>query len=318
MSENGWRRKGEDGRQADLSAGHQQLAARRGVRAGLGDPARGAPPRLQRAPRAALLLDVPVTAPAVPRGAGAGVRAGPRHPDLRVDLADQQLPLAQHGRRRGRRLPQAAHRRGRRVDRRDRGRHGRPVRPRDRPSRLHEHGGHARRDPPPGGSRTRHDAAAVLRTRHRTEDVRQREARRQHRGVPAALPAVHAAREDLRLRRPRARRRRGRVDLGGADRRVDRGVPGVPARAHGALPQRLQPAGLPGAAGRVRQPRRGAGRVPDRSRRRATESPSRSRRRTGSTRSSRSAASSPTGSGSTPCCARRRSTSSTRRRSSPW
>ena len=62
----------------------------------------------------------------------------------------------------------------------------------------------------PGEAR---DAAAVLRARHRAEDVRERAARRQPGRVPDALPAVHAAGEDLRLRRSRARRRRGRVDL---------------------------------------------------------------------------------------------------------
>ena len=46
------------------------------------------------------------------------------------------------------------------LDRRDRGRHRRPVRPRHRPPRLHEHRGDARRDPPPGRGRARHDAAA--------------------------------------------------------------------------------------------------------------------------------------------------------------
>ena len=68
---------------------------------------------------------------------------------------------------------------------------------------LHEHGGDARRDPAPRRGRAGHDAAAVLRARHRAEDVRQRAARRQPGRVPAALPAVHAAREDLRLRRSR-------------------------------------------------------------------------------------------------------------------
>ena len=52
-----------DGRPADLSARHQQLAAGRGVRSGIRHPARGAPPRLQRAAGRALLLDVPVAAP---------------------------------------------------------------------------------------------------------------------------------------------------------------------------------------------------------------------------------------------------------------
>ena len=60
-------------------------------------------------------------------------------------------------------------------------------------------------------------------------------------GVPAPVPAVHAAGEDLRPR-PGARRRRRRVDLVGADRGVLVGVPGVPARADRALAQRLQPA----------------------------------------------------------------------------
>ena len=149
------------------------------------------------------------------------------------------------------------------LDRRDRGGHRRPVRPRHRPPRVHEHRGAARREPAPGGGRARHDAAAVLRARHRAEDVRQRAARRQAGGVPAAVPAVHAAREDLRLRRSRARRRRGRGDLGRAGRGAGRGVPRVPARAGGALPQRLQPGRLPRAAGRLRQPGRGAGRVHD-------------------------------------------------------
>ena len=178
---------------------------------------------------------------------------------------------------------------------------------------------HARRDPPPGGGRTRHDAAAVLRARHRAEDVRQREARRQPRGVPAAVPAVHAAREDLRLRRPRARRRRGRVDLGGAGRRVDSRCSRSsrasawcsPTTATTSRSSRCCRTCTPTA------PRCWPGSPPSRPRA-ATESPSRWRRRTGSTRSSRSAASSPTGSGWTPCCARRRSTSSTRRRSSRW
>ena len=80
------RRGGGDGRPADLSARDQQLAAGRGVRAGVGDPARGAPPRVQRAARGALLLDVPVAAAAVPGGGRAGLRARARHPDLRVGL----------------------------------------------------------------------------------------------------------------------------------------------------------------------------------------------------------------------------------------
>ena len=256
-------RGGGDGRPADLSARHQQLAAGRGVRSRVGDPARGAPPRLQRAAGHPLLLDVPVAAPALPRRGRARVRDRARHPDLRVGLPGVELPLAQHERGRGRRLPQAAHRRGRGLDRRDRGGGRRPVRPRHRPPLLHEHGGAARRDPAPRRGRAGHDAAARVRARHRAEDVQQREAGRQPGGVPAALPAVHAEREDLRLRRPRARRGRGRGDLAGAGRGARERVPRVPPRAGDPLAQRLQPGRLPGAAGDVRQPGRGARRVHD-------------------------------------------------------
>ena len=216
----------------------------------------------------------------------------------------------------------AADRRGRRLDRRDRGGHRRHVRAGDRAPRVHEHRGDAGREPAPGRGRPPPDAAAVLRPRHRAEDVRQRAARRPAGGVPAAVPAVHAAGEDLRLRRPGPRRRRGRGDLGRAGRGVPRRVPGVPARAGAALPQRLQPGRLPAADRahrRVRRPRAGAGRVhhPAAGGQRAARR-SRSRRRTGSTRWSRSAGSSPTGSGWTRCCGRPRSTSSRTGGSSPW
>ena len=162
------------------------------------------------------------------------------------------------------------------LDGRDRGGDRRPIRPRDRPPRVHEHGGAARRHPAPGRGRAGHDAAAVLRARHRAEDVRQRAARRRAGGVPAAVPAVHAAREDLRLRRPGPRRRRRRGDLGRAGRGAARRVPRVPARAGGALPQRLQPGRLPPLpsptctptgrevlAGFRTQPLEGSGRAPE-------------------------------------------------------
>ena len=159
-----------------------------------------------------------------------------------------------------------------------------------------------------------------VRPRHRAEDVQQREARRQPGGVPAAVPAVHAEREDLRLRRPRARRRRGRRDLAGAGRGARRRVPGVPrdrvVLSHNGYNQdvfQVQP-------GVVRRPRQGAGRVqPRRPPEGSGRAPEPVAPPTGSTPSSRSAASSRTGSGSTRCCAPPRPTSSGRtRRSSPW
>ena len=118
-----------------------------------------------------------------------------------------------HERGRGRRVPAAAHQRGRRLDGRDRGAHRRPVRPGDRAPRVHEHGRAARRQPAPGRRGPAADDGAVLRARHRAEDVQQRTARRRPGRVPAAVPAVHATREDLRLRRPGTRRRRRRRDL---------------------------------------------------------------------------------------------------------
>ena len=161
----------------------------------------------------------------------------------------------------------------------------------------------------------------VLRPRHRAEDVRQRAARRQPDGVPAAVPAVHAAaRRSSTTPTPSTASTWSRRSRPSRSRRSRR-VPGVPARARDALAQRLQPARLPACRPDVYADRaRGAGRVHhpaargQRPRARAGGAG-----RTGSTRSSRSAASSPTGSGSTPCCAPPRSTSSgPARRSSPW
>ena len=172
--------------------------------------------------------------------------------------------MARDGPRRGRRVPGPPDRLRHRVDRRDRGHHRRGVRPGDRPPRVHERRGHARRDPGADGGGTPAHAAAGLRPRHRAQDVRPRAARRQPRGVPVAVPPVHAAGEDLRLvRGPGARRRRRRVDLVGADRGVLVGLPGVPARADGALPQRLQPARLLPRSGALRRSRAGARRLHD-------------------------------------------------------